>query len=308
MPTRGQIETAFLASCRAELKAFKPGNVHAFASGHGMTVADFEASAVAAAPSLCQTGARVGRRILDTVKATKRAVGQNTNLGIVLLCAPLAHAAEHDAGSLADSLEAILLGLDREDAALAFEAITLASPGGLGSAPRHDVREPPSCTLREAMCEAAERDRIAKAYCTGFAEVFEFGLAALRSRPRWNLSWWGATAAYLGFLRSGPDSHILRKHGPDAAERVRGEAESVSEAIEASSSEDEAVTLLTEFDTSLKARGLNPGTCADLAVATLFAASLQRILREAPDSGSLAPGEAGASLLSGQPVRRVAGR
>jgi triphosphoribosyl-dephospho-CoA synthase len=31
------------------------------------------------------------------------------------------------------------------------------------------------------------------------------------------------------------------------------------------------------FDRSLKARGLNPGTSADLTVATLFAASLQAL-------------------------------
>jgi triphosphoribosyl-dephospho-CoA synthase len=34
---------------------------------------------------------------------------------------------------------------------------------------------------------------------------------------------------------------------------------------------------LLAFDRSLKARGLNPGTSADLTVATLFAASLQAL-------------------------------
>jgi triphosphoribosyl-dephospho-CoA synthase len=34
---------------------------------------------------------------------------------------------------------------------------------------------------------------------------------------------------------------------------------------------------LMAFDRSLKARGLNPGTSADLTVATLFAASLQAL-------------------------------
>ena len=32
----------------------------------------------------------VGRRILEAVRATREAVGTNTNLGIVLLCGPLA--------------------------------------------------------------------------------------------------------------------------------------------------------------------------------------------------------------------------
>ncbi|MGB0055239.1 MAG: triphosphoribosyl-dephospho-CoA synthase, partial [Methyloceanibacter sp.] len=34
---------------------------------------------------------------------------------------------------------------------------------------------------------------------------------------------------------------------------------------------------LMEFDRSLKLRGLNPGTSADLTVATLFSASLQAL-------------------------------
>ena len=59
-----------------------------------MTVADFLASADAAAPPLAAPGAAVGARILAAVAATRAAVGQNTNLGIVLLCAPLAAAAE----------------------------------------------------------------------------------------------------------------------------------------------------------------------------------------------------------------------
>jgi triphosphoribosyl-dephospho-CoA synthase len=37
------------------------------------------------------------------------------------------------------------------------------------------------------------------------------------------------------------------------------------------------VPLLKEFDHSLKARRLNPGTSADLTVATLFTASLQAL-------------------------------
>ncbi len=88
------IEAAFREACAAELAALKPGNVHRHAAGHGMTMDDFVRSADAAARPLCRTGATLGERILDAVAATRAAVGQNTNLGIVLLCAPLAMAAE----------------------------------------------------------------------------------------------------------------------------------------------------------------------------------------------------------------------
>ena len=84
----GAIAAAYRASCLDELDALKPGNVHAFADGHRMAVADFVASAEISAPHLAEAGAPVGRRVLRAVEATIDQVGQNTNLGILLLCAP----------------------------------------------------------------------------------------------------------------------------------------------------------------------------------------------------------------------------
>src|SRR5262249_9191178 len=158
----GRIAQAFTAACRDELLAAKPGNVHVFADGHRMTADDFFRSAEAAAGPLTQSGAKVGRRILGAVEATKAAVAANTNLGIILLCAPLAAAAEQEPSDLRTALARVLAALDVDDAALAFRAITLASPGGLGTAERHDVRAPATVSLRAAMAEAADRDRIAR--------------------------------------------------------------------------------------------------------------------------------------------------
>ena len=39
------IADAYRAACLDELRAPKPGNVHDFADGHGMTVGDFETAA-----------------------------------------------------------------------------------------------------------------------------------------------------------------------------------------------------------------------------------------------------------------------
>src|SRR5262245_46134541 len=147
-----QIAQAFVAACRDELQALKPGNVHVFADGHGMTAGDFVRSAEAAAGPLAQPGAKVGARILGAVQATRAAVASNTNLGIILLCAPLAAAAEQSSdlcpSALRTAVAGVLEALDVEDAALAFRAITLASPGGLGAAARHDVRAPATVSLR----------------------------------------------------------------------------------------------------------------------------------------------------------------
>ncbi|WP_342643570.1 triphosphoribosyl-dephospho-CoA synthase [Rhodoligotrophos ferricapiens] len=279
------IATAFIAACRAELNAPKPGNVHLFADGHGMTIEQFLTSAEAASTALCEPGTAVGTRILDAVAATKIAVGCNTNLGILLLCAPLAAAAERD-GPLRTSLSEILDELTVEDADLAFEAIVLASPAGLGRAPAHDVNEPADCTLLEAMAAAAARDRIAQAYTDEFEEIFGAGLDALDAeRTRGLADWWPATAVYLNHLSAGPDSHIARKFGMEAATQVRNEAKMILGELLQLADGQAVLRRLLDFDSALKDRGLNPGTCADLTVATLFADNLQGLLKNSTGSG-----------------------
>ena len=52
MAAASRVEQAYLTACMAELAALKPGNVHAYAAGHRMTVADFEASARLSAPAI----------------------------------------------------------------------------------------------------------------------------------------------------------------------------------------------------------------------------------------------------------------
>src|SRR5205823_12662527 len=89
-----QVAEAFIASCRDELDAPKPGNVHVLSPAGRKTPEDFVRSAQVAAGPLSVAGARVGRRIFGAVEATRAAVGRNTNLGIILLGAPLAATAE----------------------------------------------------------------------------------------------------------------------------------------------------------------------------------------------------------------------
>jgi triphosphoribosyl-dephospho-CoA synthase len=269
------IAAAYLEACREEIEAPKPGNVHVFAGGHDMVADDFLKSAQVSAAPLSMQGASVGERVLAAVTATRQAVGQNTNLGIILLCAPLARAAEMG-GALRSSLDAVLEGLTLGDAEQVFRAIVLARPGGLGEVGEHDVHQPANVDLRQAMAAAAARDRIANAYVTGFADIFDVGLAACDNHGK---AWWPATAVYLAFLSRFPDSHVARKHGIAVAEAVRREALEVSAGAPAS------LDRLLAFDASLKRRRLNPGTSADFTVATLFAAKLDSILREGAKSG-----------------------
>jgi triphosphoribosyl-dephospho-CoA synthase len=275
----GKIAQAFVAACLDELDAPKPGNVHVLAPGTRKTVADFMASAKAAAAPLTQTGARVGTRILGAVEASVTAGPRNTNLGIILLCAPLAAAAERVAPDLRAALAAQLETLDREDARLAFRAIALAAPGGLGTAPRHDVHEPATVTLREAMAEAADRDRIARQYVSDFADVFELGEPLLNVMlTRSAEAKWATLAVYLAFLSSFPDSHVVREHDAAVGEEVRCGAAEFARRLELAGEPQALVPDLLGWDGALKQRGINPGTSADLTVATLFAHRLRSIL------------------------------
>jgi triphosphoribosyl-dephospho-CoA synthase len=279
MSSKDLIAEAFIASCRDEILALKPGNVHVFAPGHGMTTEHFLAAAAAAAGPISQTGVAIGKRILAAVEASFAATGMNTNLGIVLLCAPLAAAAEHGTPDLRVALGAILANLDREDATQTFQAIAHASPGGLGAAAQHDVHQPATVSLRDAMAEAAKRDRIAFQYISNFEDIFETGFRALvRAKERAIEPPWTTVAVYLAFMSNFPDTHIARKFGAEAAEAVRSEAASALERFEAGSKPADSFNDLMAFDTRLKTQGRNPGTSADLTVATLFADRLSCIL------------------------------
>lgn len=283
--TERAVAQAFVDACEAELAAPKPGNVHHFAPGHGMEAADFIKSAHAAAPHIAQHGASIGQRILGATQATWAAVNQNTNLGIVLLCAPLAQAALTAQGpdDLPADLTRVIGALDRNDAALAFRAIAMAQPAGLGEAPEHDVTAPARTTLLEAMRAAAHRDSVARQYATDFADIFGLGLETLRDARRAGASAArGTLAVYVAFLSVLPDSHIARKWGVAVAENVRLEAQDFRARLAAAATDDEAFALALGFDGALKRRAYNPGTSADLTVATLFADLLCDILASAP--------------------------
>jgi len=271
------VAAAYREACLAEITALKPGNVHVFAAGHEMTAGQFEASAHASAPLMGAPDLAVGSRILGAIERTRQAVGCNTNLGIVLLCAPLAQAALSSArGSLRDRLRRVLGELDVADAEQAFAAIRLAQPGGLGTVPENDVRQQAHVTLAAAMANAAARDRIAQQYETGFADVFEFGVARLRSDlPRWDSESWATTSVYLGFLARLPDSHIARKFDLARAQAICAAAQSFDKLLQETDIPERIVPTLLAFDAELKGAGINPGTSADLTVASLFALRLQ---------------------------------
>jgi triphosphoribosyl-dephospho-CoA synthase len=218
----------------------------------------------------------VGQRIFSAIEASWKVTACNTNLGIVLLCAPVIHAAlRGEKPGLRESLREVLQGLTVADAELAFRAIAQASPAGLGKSARHDVHAAPAVTLLEAMQEAQQRDLVAMQYANGFADIFDFGVKRYREyAQRWQHPSWAITVLYLGFLARFPDSHIVRKYGEAIALGVQQEAIMHEQALLKLENPKNYQRGLLRFDADLKRRGLNPGASADLTVASLLVASL----------------------------------
>lgn len=266
---------AFLAACRLDVEVMKPGNVSLHSAGHGMVARQFLDSAEAAQRSLFAPGLGVGQRMEGAMRATLAVAGCNTNLGIVLLCAPIAAALERfpdarEPQALREAVQAVLNALDRDDAACAFRAIAAANPGGLGRADEQDVRQAPTVGLLEAMALAAHRDSIARQYALGYADLFDVGLPAFNAGTTPEE---GMLRAWLAFLARWADSHIVRKQGEAVAQSVLKQAEALAQRLR-DGGPGTVGNALREWDETLKSRRINPGTTADLAVATALLALL----------------------------------
>jgi triphosphoribosyl-dephospho-CoA synthase len=229
------------------VSAPKPGNVTPGHDFSDTTYADMVRSALVLGPVFTRARARrrgVGELIADGVAATEAIAGANTNLGIVLLFAPLVHAeATRQAGeTLRSATERTLARLGVDDAAAAFAAIAAA----------------------------ADRDSIASEYATGFTIVFDTGLPLLTRALEEGLPTLQAIVSlHVGLLAGHPDTLIARKVGVEAARAVSAAAREVRDGRRS----------LRDLDASLRGddNRLNPGTTADLVAATLLAALLSQV-------------------------------
>ena len=277
MSTPPEVAAAGQLACLLEVSAPKPGNVSPERHFHDTRYEDFLASAVAIGPALADAGrvplgATVRRAVDDTLQWTR----SNTNLGIVLLLAPLARAALAKGGSLRDRVGRVLAETTVADAQEVYIAIRRARPGGLGASQAEDVSEAPTVGLREAMALAAERDAIAREYITDFALTFEIGVPALRDARSEGLVWSDAVVeAYLALLDAAPDTHIARKLGTAEADTVSLRAREVRAAGGTRSAEGRTALAALDADLRDPRNRRNPGTTADLTCAALFVVILE---------------------------------
>lgn len=273
MSTREEIAAAAQLACLLEASAPKPGNVSPGIAFHDTRYEDFLASAAAIAPAFLDAGSQpVGEIIRRAIEDTRRWTGANTNLGIVLLLAPLARAAHASSPkSLRDRVREVINATTVSDAAAVYSAIRTARPGGLGAVGEEDVAATPSVTLAAAMELASNRDDVAREYVTGFARTFTVGAPALAKARASGLDWPDAIVeCYLALLADSPDTLITRKLGPDAANEVRARAVEVRAA--GGMRTNSGRRAVASFDLELRdaRNSRNPGTTADITAAAVF--------------------------------------
>jgi triphosphoribosyl-dephospho-CoA synthase len=265
-------------ACLLEIAAPKPGNVHRGADFEDVSFTDFAASSVAIGPAMERAPQGVGAAALAAVQATREIAATNTNLGIILLLAPLAACASATQSEAAR----VLASLDAEDSRLVYEAIRLAQPGGLGKEQEMDVAGEAPADLLAAMRHAADRDLVARQYVNGFEQVFHCAAPWLVEGR--SAGWPMSTAivhAHLRMMSEFPDSLIARKCTAAAAKRA---ADMAAHALASGTPDDESFwRAVGDLDFWLRSDGhrRNPGTTADLITAGLFVC-LRRGLLQPP--------------------------
>lgn len=306
-PSVDQLRALYLDACALDVQSVKPGNVSLASPGHGMCADDFLRSAQCSAAAITRPQSTLGRRVYDAIAMTQQCVGCNTNLGIVLLAAPLLQACiEHPDMALPEALRRVLAASSVDDTEQIYSAIRLAAPAGLGETDENDVAGSAKLPLTSVMCQAAGYDLIARQYANGFTQLFQV-IEPYFDRARQGVGDDASalTDTYLYLLTRYPDSHIQRKHGLPVACQVQRMAQETRRGFLAAAEPTIAARRLVELDHALKAKGLNPGTSADLCVAAVISNRLQR---QAANETGPGPGNlrTRAPTWAGSPLSRQA--
>ncbi len=265
---------AFEYACTQDIRAIKPGNVSMHQSIGDMEYKDFLRSAIACSDTIADPKISLCKRIKKSIEMTKSVVGCNTNLGIILLCAPLSNAIFDDENHVfkIDSLEKVIKNISKKETKIIYKSINKANPGGMGNKHKYDLKDGTSdFDLYTAMNYAKEYDSIANEYVTNFSLIFntlskQWG----NYYKKWGNPEYATTATFLYHLRDNYDSLIARKHGVNKARKVSELIKPLANEYISSKSPNELNNRLLILDYELKNERINPGTTADLITASIF--------------------------------------
>jgi triphosphoribosyl-dephospho-CoA synthase len=280
MSRRDNVDVAVAAqlACLLEASAPKPGNVSPGRHFADVRYEDFLASAAAIGGPLAGAGTRpLGATVRLAVEATARWTRTNTNLGIVLLLAPIARAALlESAGTHRDRIRRVLEATTVQDARDVYAAIRCAAPGGLGRVETQDVADEPTMTLLDVMRLAADRDGIAREYATGFEVTFLTAAPAVARARGEGLSWDDAAVeTFLTLLAASPDTHVTRRGGAAMAAEVSRHARFALAAGGVRTERGRKAIDDMAGELRDARHRANPGTTADLTAAAIFVVLLE---------------------------------
>ena len=285
-----------------EAYAPKPGNISPGKSFKDLKYHHFLFSSAAVFPAFLDLeNKKIGEIILEGVKETQSLIKTNTNLGIILLCAPLASAyqnlrdkknidqlsEEELLAELRKELHLKLTGLDKNDAKYTYRAINYSKAGNLDQVEDADLTQEPDINLYQAMKLAEKRDSIAFEYVSDFSIIFVYAYPLFKeNNKKFKNIEDVIVQSYLEILAEFPDTLISRKHGFQKAAEISNQAAVLLKEIE--NDKKNRDKKLKEFDKNLRKQKnkINPGTTADLITAVIFLSILvsgKKIIRKWAD-------------------------
>ncbi len=280
--TAGQIATL---ACQLEVTAPKPGNVHRAADFEDVTLIDFLSSGVAIGSAIDAhpVDAGTGDLILDAVKKTRLMTQSNTNLGMILLICPVAKLVQRNIPICVDALKKCVAEIRGADCQQVYKAFALSNAGGMGRQANYDVNDASSAphALLSAMQVAASFDTIARQYCSGFQDVFEFVLPAIEAgQRRFGHLTSAIVYAHIKTMAEFPDSLIARKLGDEVAAKSAVIARQALEQLTDNDDED-FWRAVGDLDFWLRSDGhrRNPGTTADLIATAVYVGVLSNQIK-----------------------------
>ena len=266
------LKSAYLFSCKKDIELIKPGNVNLLSSHKDTKAQDYLDSAILSSRELFNQNYSLGKRILESVNVTRSQVNVNTNLGIILLCAPVIQSyIDFNNLDLREGIKKTLSTTSIKDTHDLCAAINISSPGGLGDSDMYDTASYPNASIKQIMDYSQEYDRISYQYSHNFSDIFDFIIPKLELlNQRYESLDISLSLLFIEILAKIPDSHISRKFGDKIAKKTSNNAYDLLKILDREYDPDYLAKALNNLDYEYKKKGINPGTTADLLVASLM--------------------------------------
>jgi len=240
----------------------KPGNVDRCHDYKNTRLEHFLASTIFVRPAFeeAESGVgRIGEIIRHAVRDTNCHDGGNTHFGAFILIIPLIYGK-----GIAGALSAIEK-TDVSDAVAFYQAFAMTSVK-MNATDDLDVHDPHTLTiirdremtLLEVMRHSAANDMVAREWVTGFP-LTRRGADLLRQFGPGRRA---IVNTFLTLLASETDTFIIKKHGTAVAQETMFKAREVVDGKRS----------LEDFDADCIDRDINPGSIADILIASLFIA------------------------------------